>query len=183
MSTWCRTKVTESCLYFLLTGIIYDDAVRSNTISRLFRPVILTYFVCFSQSLEVAHAVNGLALLDASFASQIIDRQPDRLSHSCHLSSLMGSRLWFWVRLSCTGECDQKMAAKGHVKVFLDWYLREDGILTKQVSLPLSVEGTTWRTWTAKGVKPGVWVVVIRAEDSEWVCLKDQCDFVIEVKP
>jgi len=157
--------------------------VRSNTISRLFRPAILTTLIGLSQSLGVAHAVNGLALLDASFASQIIDRQPNRLSHSCRLDSLMGSRLWFWMRLSCTGECEQKMAAKGHVKVLLDWYLREDGILTKQASLPLSVEGITWRTWTAKGVRPGVWVVVIRAEDSEWVCLKGQCDFVIEVRP
>ncbi len=150
---------------------------------RLFGLIILTCFVCLSHGLGMAHAVKDLRLLDASFASQIIDRQPARVSQSCRLGSLEGSRLWFWVRLSCTGECEKKMAAKGQVKVFLDWYLREEGILTKQTSLPLTVKGTTWRAWEAKGVKPGVWVAVVRTEESQWVCWKEQCAFTIEVKP
>jgi hypothetical protein len=151
--------------------------------SRLFGLVVLTCFVFLSPSVGVAHAGNGLAILDASFASEIIDRQPARLSQSCRLGSLAGSRLWFWVRLHCTGECERKMAEKGHMKLFMDWYLREEGILTKQASLPLNVKGTTWRTWEAKGVRPGVWVAVIRTEDSQWVCRKNQCDVTIEVKP
>jgi hypothetical protein len=152
-------------------------------IRRLFALVILPCSVYLSQDLGVAHAVKDLALLDASFASQVVDRRPTRVSQSCRLGSLVGSRLWFWVRLSCTGECERKMAAKGHVKVFLDWYLQEDGVLTKQATMPLNVKGTIWRTWVAKGMKSGIWAVVLRAEDSQWVCLKDRCDFTIEVRP
>ena len=153
-----------------------------NLTWRVFGPAVLTCVILFSLDVRSVHAVDGLAILDASFASQIIDRQPARLSGSCRLGSLTESRLWFWVRLSCTRACEQKMAANGHVKIFVDWYLREGGVLTKQASLPLSVQGSTWRTWTAKGVRPGVWVVVVRAEDAQWVCAKKRCDFTIEVK-
>ena len=92
------------------------------------------------------------------------------------------TRSLFWLHVSCTGECEQKISQKGHVKIFLDWYLEEDRILKKQFSLPLNVKASTWRTWAVKRVKPGAWVVVVRAEDSQWVCLKDRCDFAIEVK-
>ncbi len=74
------------------------------------------------------------------------------------------------------------MAKKGHVKIFLDWYLEEEGILKKQASLPLNVKGGTWRTWAVKRVTPGAWVVVLRDEDSQWACLENRCDFPIEVK-
>src|SRR5262245_14027161 len=129
-----------------------------NLIWRLLGSTILTCFFCLLQGPGMAHTVKDLRLLDASFASQIVERQPTRISESCRLGSLEGSRLWFWVRLSCTGECEKKMTAKGQIKVFLDWYLREEGILMKQTSLPLTVKGTTWRTWEARRVKPGVWV-------------------------
>ena len=156
-----------------------------NTIMlrRCLRVLVLVCLACLFPDLRDAHAVNGLAILDATFASQVVDRRPARLLQSCRLGSLPGSRLWFWVRLGCTGECEKSMVAKGHVKVFVDWYLREEGILTKQTSLPLTVKGPNWRAWVAKGVKPGVWVAVVRAEDSQWVCLKARCDFTIEVKP
>jgi hypothetical protein len=150
---------------------------------RILKPLVVACVLCLSQAFEAAHAMNGLALVDASFASRIVDRQPSRLSQSCRLGSLSKSRLWFWMRLACTGECARKLAADGHVKVFVDWYLREDGILRKQASLPLKIKGTNWRAWGAKGVKPGVWTVVVRAEDSQWACAKDRCDFTIEVKP
>jgi hypothetical protein len=153
----------------------------SNRTRRLVRLAFLTC-VGLSQSLGDAHAVKDLALLDASFASQVINRDPVRISQSCRLGSLTDSRLWFWMHVSCTGACEQKLAAKGHVKIFLDWYLEEEGILKKQASLPLNVKATNWRTWALKRVKPGAWVVVVRAEDSQWVCVKERCDFGIEVK-
>ena len=153
----------------------------SNRTRRLFGLVFLTC-VGLAYSLGEAHAVNDLALLDASFASQVANRDPVRISQSCRLSSLTDSRLWFWIHASCTGACEQKLAAKGHIKIFLDWYLEEAGILKKQASLPLNVKATNWRTWAVKRVKAGSWVVVIRAEDSQWVCVKERCDFGIEVK-
>ena len=143
---------------------------------------MLTYCLHLFQGLGEAYAMNGLTLVDASFASRIADRDPSRVSHSVRIGSLEDSRLWFWLHLTCTEECEQKIAKKGHVKIFLDWYLEEDGILKKQASLPLKVKAPTWRTWAVKLVKPGAWVVVIRAEDSQWVCLKDRCDFAVEVK-
>lgn len=72
------------------------------------------------------------------------------------------------------------MAANEHEKVFVDWYLREGGVLTKQVSLPLSVQGPTWRTWTAKAVRPDVWVVVVRRRMLSGC---SRCNFTIEEKP
>ena len=53
----------------------------------------------------------------------------------------------------------------------------------QKASTTLHVKGTRWRTWGAKRVKAGEWVAVVRAEDSKWVCLKEQCHFSIEVKP
>jgi hypothetical protein len=155
----------------------------SHMIRWLLRLVILTCLVCLAQGSRVAHALKDLVFIDASFASQVIDRQPIRVSKSPRVGSLTDSRLWFWVHLSCTGECAQKLAAKGHLTLFVDWYMKEKGIMTKQASLPLNVKGTTWRTWQTKRVKPGVWTVVVRAEDLQWVCLKEKCDFTIEVKP
>lgn len=130
----------------------------------------------------IAHAVNDLTLIDASFASQIVDRHPSRLSKTVRIDSLTDSVLWMWIHVSCTGECEERLASKGSVKIFLDWYLEEDGVLRKQRSVPLKIKDTTWRTWGGKGVTPGTWVVVVRAEDSQWVCLKEQCDFGIKVK-
>lgn len=153
----------------------------SNTRQRLLSLALLTCAGLFQIPGE-AHAVNDLALVDASFASQVVNRDPVRVSQSYRLTSLTDSRLWFWVHVNCTGVCEQKLAAKGHVKIFLDWYMEEAGILKKQASLPLNVKATNWRTWAVKRVKPGAWVVVVRAEDSQWVCLKDRCDFGIEVK-
>jgi hypothetical protein len=143
---------------------------------------MLTCCVQLFQGWGDAYAVNGLTLVDASFALRIADREPSRVSQSVRLGSLEDSRLWFWLHLTCTGACEQKIAKKGHVKIFLDWYLEEEGILKKQASLPLNLKAPTWRTWAVKQMKPGAWVVVIRAEDSQWVCLKDRCDFAIEVK-
>ena len=154
----------------------------SNLTRRLLRFVLLAGYIGLCQSVQSAHAMNDLALLDASFASQVIDRNPTRVSQSYRLGLLTDARLWFWLHVTCTGECQQKMDEKGHVTIFLDWYLEENGILKKQASLPLHVKGTIWRTWAVKRVKPGSWVVVVRAEDSQWVCLKERCDFGIEVK-
>ena len=154
----------------------------SNITRSLFRLAMLTCCVNLFQGLGETYAVNGLTLVDASFASRIVGPEPSRVSQSVRVGSLEDSRLWFWLHVSCTGECEQKIAQKGHVKIFLDWYLEEDGILKKQASLPLNVKASTWRTWAVKRVKPGAWVVVVRAEDSQWVCLKDRCDFAIEVK-
>ena len=126
--------------------------------------------------------MGDLALLDASFASRVIDRNPTRVSESYRLGLPTDARLWFWLHVSCTGECQRKLDEKGHVTIFLDWYLEENGILKKQASLPLQVKDTTWRTWAVKRVKPGSWVVVVRADDSQWVCLKERCDFSIQVK-
>src|SRR5213080_4248243 len=126
----------------------------SNRTRRLVRLAFLTC-VGLSQSLGDAHAVKDLALLDASFASQVINRDPVRISQSCRLDSLTDSRLWFWMHVSCTGACEQKLAANGHVTIFLDWYFEEGGILKKQASLPLNVKATNWRTWAVKRVKPG----------------------------
>jgi len=149
---------------------------------RLLRLVILTSCAGLSQSPGWAHAMNDLTLLDASFASQVLDRNPARVSESYRLRSGADAGLWFWLHVSCTGECKQTMDKKGHVNIFLDWYLEENGVLKKQASLPLQVKATQWRTWAVKRVKPGAWVVVVRAEDSQWVCLKERCDFSIDVK-
>ena len=148
----------------------------------LFRLMILTCCATLFQGLGTAHAVNELVLVDASFASRVVGREPSRVSHTVRAGSLHDSRLWFWLHVSCTGECEQKIAENGHVKIFLDWYLEEEGILKKNASLPLNVKAPTWRTWAVKRVKPGAWVVVIRAEDSQWVCLADRCDFAVTVK-
>jgi hypothetical protein len=154
----------------------------SNMTGPLFRLIILTCCASLFYGLGAAHAVTDLTLVDASFASRIIGHEPSRVPQSVRVGSLANSRLWFWLHVSCTGECAQTIAAKGHVKIFLDWYLEEEGILKKQASLPLTVKGTTWRTWAVKRVKAGAWVIVVRAEDSQWVCLKDRCDFAIAVK-
>lgn len=148
----------------------------------LIRLMILTCCATAFQGFETAHAVNELVLLDASFASRVVGREPSRVSHTVRVASLHDSRLWFWLQVSCTGECENKIAQKGNVKIFLDWYLEEEGILKKQASLPLYVKAPTWRTWAVKRVKPGAWVVVIRAEDSQWVCLEGRCDFAVAVK-
>jgi hypothetical protein len=147
-----------------------------------FQLMILTCGASLFQGFETAYAVNDLTLIDASFASRVVGREPARVSQSLRIGSLEDSRLWFWMHISCTGECEQKIATQGHVKIFLDWYLEEEGILKKQLSLPLNVKASTWRTWAVKQVKAGVWVVVVRAEDFQWVCLKDRCDFAIKVK-
>jgi hypothetical protein len=65
----------------------------------------------------------------------------------------------------------------------LEWYKEEDGHLFKQGSTPLIVKSTHWRTWGSKRVTPGMWVAVVRGEDSSWVCLSHQCYFSIEVTP
>lgn len=148
----------------------------------LFKLVMLACAASFLQGFGIAYAVTDLTLIDASFASRVVGREPARVSQSLRVKSLTDSRLWFWVHVSCTGACEQKIARKGHVKIFLDWYLEEEGILKKQTSLPLSVKASTWRTWAVKEVKAGAWVVVVRAEDFQWVCLKDRCDFAIKVK-
>ncbi|HTK86483.1 MAG TPA: DUF2914 domain-containing protein [Nitrospiraceae bacterium] len=148
----------------------------------LFKLVMLACAASFLQGFGIAYAVTDLTLIDASFASRVVGREPARVSQSLRVKSLTDSRLWFWVHVSCTGACEQKIARKGHVKIFLDWYLEEEGILKKQTSLPLSVKASTWRTWAVKEVKAGAWVVVVRAEDSQWVCLKDRCDFAIKIK-
>ncbi|MER3422407.1 MAG: hypothetical protein C4293_03435 [Nitrospiraceae bacterium] len=152
----------------------------------IWRCVILGFLAIFadlSHGAGKAHALTGLVLLDASFATRIIDRQPVRVAGVFQLGSGEDSRLWFWINLGCTGSCEQKVIAEGHVTVFLDWYRREGNVLTKQASTTLHVKGTRWRTWGAKRVKAGEWVAVVRAEDSKWVCLKEQCHFSIEVKP
>jgi Protein of unknown function (DUF2914) len=154
-----------------------------STIGQATRIIILTCCLSLSMGMSMAHAVKDLVLLDASFASQITDRHPSRVPQSADLDSLVDSRLWFWVHVSCTGECAEMIAAKGHVKLFLDWYLEDDGVLRKQKSVSLSVKDTKWRSWGAKRVTPGTWVVVVRGEDSQWACLKSQCDFPIKVTP
>src|SRR5688572_9498679 len=132
----------------------------SNMTGPLFKLMILTCCATLLQDLETAHAVYEVILLDASFASRIVGREPSRVSQSVRVGSLEDSRLWFWLHVSCTGGCEQKVAKNGHVKIFLDWYLEEEGILKKQASLPLYVKASTWRTWAVKRVKPGAWVVV-----------------------
>jgi hypothetical protein len=148
----------------------------------LFKLVVLTCSASFLQGFGAAYALTDLTLIDASFASRVVGREPSRVSQALRVGSLDDSRLWFWMHISCTAECEQMVATKGHVKIFLDWYLEEEGILKKQLSLPLNVKASTWRTWAVKQVKAGAWVVVVRAEDSQWVCLKDRCDFAIKVK-
>lgn len=154
----------------------------SNITRSFFRLVMLTCCLNLFHGLEVSHAVNDLTLVDASFASRVVGREPARVSQSVRVGSLEDSHLWFWLHVKCTGECEQKVAAKGYVRIFLDWYMEEEGILKKQASLPLNVKAATWRTWAVKRVIPGAWVVVVRAEDSQWVCLKGRCDFGIKVK-
>ena len=154
----------------------------SSLTRGLLRLVFLAGILGLCEGVQPIHAMDDLTLLDASFASQVVDRNPVRVSHSYRLGLLTDGRLWFWLQVTCTGECKQKMDEKGHVDIFLDWYLEENGILKQQATLPLQVKETTWRTWAVKRVKPGSWVVVVRAEDSQWVCLKDQCDFPIKVK-
>ena len=82
----------------------------SNTRQRLLSLALLTCAGLFQIPGE-AHAVNDLALVDASFASQVVNRDPVRVSQSYRLSSLTDSRLWFWVHVNCTGVCEQKLAA------------------------------------------------------------------------
>jgi hypothetical protein len=177
-----RTPVPRPASFRRIAFHIEDGEMISNMTGPLFRVIILTCCASFFHGLGTAHAVTDLTLIDASFASRIVDREPSRVSRSVRVGSLADSRLWFWLHVGCTGECEEKVATKGHVRIFLDWYLEEEGILKKQASLPLNVKGTTWRTWAVKRVKPGAWVVVVRAEDSQWVCVDDRCDFPITVK-
>jgi len=137
--------------------------------------------------LPVSHAPlnvpGGLRLVDASFATQIHDRQPARVSSSLSMLTSEGSDLSFWMELACTGLCYQRLAAEGQVIVFLEWYKEESGLLLKQARTPLNVKGSRWRTWGTKHVSVGNWVAVVRAGDASWVCLREQCHFSIAVQP
>ena len=127
-------------------------------------------------------AAGGLSLIDASFATQIDDRQPARISTSVSLPA-GEENLLFWMEFACTRLCGQQLAEAGEVTVFLEWYKEEGGHLLKQASMPLNVKGTLWRTWGSKRVTAGTWVSVVRAEDFSWVCLREQCFFSIAVQP
>lgn len=52
---------------------------------QAFGSVILTCIIFIAQEPRLAYAVNGLAILDASFALVIVDRQPVRQARSCAL--------------------------------------------------------------------------------------------------
>jgi len=123
----------------------------------------------------------AVALVDATFATDIRDREPVRVS-ALSLSN-SNDDLWFWMEIACTGPCDELVQADGEVTVFLDWYKEEDGRLKKQLSTPLTVKSTRWRTWGRKRVTAGTWVAVVRTEDSSWVCLREACHFSIAVEP
>jgi hypothetical protein len=125
----------------------------------------------------------GLSLVDASFATAIHDREPERVSKTLSIPTSESSNLLFWMELACTGLCEKRLTEKGQVTVLLEWYKEEGGLLLKQASTPLDVKGTRWRTWGWKRVSIGKWVAVVRAEDSSWVCLGDQCYFSIAVQP
>jgi len=122
----------------------------------------------------------GFILIDASFATEIHDRQPARVSTLLSVPATEND-LSFWMELACTGFCEQRLAAEGELIVFLDWYKEESGLLLKQASMPLNVKGAHWRTWGTKRVGVGNWVAVVRADDS-WVCLREQCYFSIAVQ-
>jgi hypothetical protein len=154
------TVVTFCALTGCTGGAPLDAASRSPTPAS-------------SQSLD------GLVLVDASFATEVHDRQPARISQSI---SSEERPLSFWMELRCTGPCRQRLTEDG-VVVSLDWYKEEEGRLLKQGSIPLSVKGVRWRTWGSKRVSPGKWVAVVRTGDSSWLCLSQQCYFSIEVKP
>ena len=124
----------------------------------------------------------GLRLIDASFATEIQDRQPARVSSSLPMPTNHDGELLFWMELTCTGLCAQRLAGEGPLTVVLDWYREERGILLKQASTPLNVKGPRWRTWGTKRISAGNWVAVVRAEDS-WLCLREQCYFSIAVQP
>lgn len=129
------------------------------------------------------NVAGGLSLIDASFATEIHDRQPERVETSLSIPASESSNLSFWMELACTGFCEQRLAEEGQVTIFLEWYKEEDGLLLKRASTPLDVKGTHWRTWGRKRVSTGKWVAVVRAEDSSWVCLGEQCYFSIAVQP
>jgi hypothetical protein len=123
-----------------------------------------------------------LTLVDAAFATEIRGREPARIEKTVSLSTT-DPLLSFWMELSCTGICDQQLTADGQLTIFLDWYKEEDGMLLKQASTPLHLKASRWRTWGTKRVTAGKWTAVVRAKDSSWVCLQDQCHFSIAVQP
>ncbi len=124
----------------------------------------------------------GLNLIDASFATAIHDREPARVSSSLPRPTSEDGELSFWMELTCTGLCNQRLAEAGKVTVILEWYKEDRGILLKQASTPLEVKGPRWRTWGTKRISAGNWVAVVRMDDS-WLCLREQCYFSIAVEP
>ena len=84
--------------------------MQPDIIRSFIRLAMLTCCVQLFQGWGDAYAVNGLTLVDASFALRIADREPSRVSQSVRLGSLGDSRLWFWLHLTCTGACEQKIA-------------------------------------------------------------------------
>jgi hypothetical protein len=123
-----------------------------------------------------------LTLVDAAFATGIHGREPARIEKTVTLPAA-DPLLSFWMELSCTGICDQQLTADGELTIFLDWYKEQDGMLLKQASTPLHLKASRWRTWGTKRVTAGKWVAVVRAEDSSWICLREQCHFSIAVQP
>jgi hypothetical protein len=92
------------------------------------------------------------------------------------------SELSFWMELTCTGPCAQRLAGEDPVTVVLEWYKEERGILLKQASTPLDVKAPRWRTWGTKRISAGNWVTVVRTDEA-WLCLREQCYFSIAVQP
>ena len=82
-----------------------------------------------SQNGSLPTNTDGLRLLDASFATEIRNRQPSRVSQAI---SGDDPQLSFWMEFVCTGICEQRLPEDEQVIVSLEWYKEEDGHLLKQ---------------------------------------------------
>lgn len=127
---------------------------------------------------------SGITILDAAFTDRIVNRQPESRVTSWRLKDA-GARAWLWVKVSCSGPCQRKLASQGRVQLTFHWFKETERGFIKKYSASLPVKAHEWRTWAVKSnLEPGKWKVTILA-DSGRVCMdgNGKCDFLLDVMP
>lgn len=131
-----------------------------------------------------ARGLIGLHLEDVAFTQRVVNRQPaDRLTSFAMGNTGSTARLYFWLMAGCADQCLDHLQSDEKIPVTLYWYLDTGPIPILKDRIPLTVEGTEWRTWGFKeNLKPGTWRVEVRSEDVKLCRLDKACLFTIEVK-
>lgn len=150
-------------------------------------PIFLLVGLCVLGALlnaPASDAESPMVLLDAAFTDQVLDREPgQRLTTFTLGANPTQARLWFWVRIHCGDLCLAGGAASPKVPIMVKWAFQEGDRYLVHRTVRLTVESMTWRTWAYKeSLKPGRWRVVV-FNDQGPVCLDEQCEFHVDVRP